>query len=91
MAYITLAVTNPVLRQVNAGHPGQRQIAIRDASPELLGVIRAATAKNQAPIAVNGVFELSVGDTGAIWGNHQAAGLQAKDFASLYDLLNTAA
>jgi hypothetical protein len=36
---------------------------------------------------VNGVFELSVGDSGAIWGAHQGAGLQAEDFASLFDLL----
>ena len=87
MPYITLAVTTPVIREVNAGRSYQRQIAIQDASPEVLAVINAATAENQVLVAVNGVFELSVGDTGAIWGTHQRAPLQAEDFTSLYDLL----
>jgi hypothetical protein len=87
MKYITLAVTGPVIREVSAGNSYQRQIAIRDASPGLLAIIRAATGGGRALVAVNGVFELSVGDSGAIWGAHQGAGLQAEDFASLYDLL----
>jgi len=87
MTYITLAVTGPVIRQVSAGNLFQRQISIQDASPELRSVIGVATAEKQVPVAVNGVFELSVGDRGAIWGAHQRAGLQAEDFTSLYDLL----
>ncbi|MGA3259901.1 MAG: hypothetical protein ABSE35_13545 [Bryobacteraceae bacterium] len=87
MKYITLAVTGPVIREVSAGNSYQRQIAIRDASPGLLAIIRAATGGGRALVAVNGVFELSVGDSGAIWGAHQGAGLQAEDFASLFDLL----
>lgn len=75
MAHITLAVTRRVMQQVNDGKSSQRQIAIRDASSELLALIRAASANNQVLIAVNGVFNLSVGD------------LQPEDFTSLYDLL----
>lgn len=87
MTYITLTVTKPVIEQVINGNSSQRQIAIRDASPELLALIRAASANNRVPVAVNGVFDLSVGDTGAIWGVHQTAGPQRDDFTSLYDLL----
>jgi hypothetical protein len=87
MAYITLAVTSGVIQQVKAGGPSQRQIAIRDASPELLAPIRAASKTSGVLIAINGVFDLSVGDTGAIWGVHQTAGFQPDDFTSLYDLL----
>jgi hypothetical protein len=76
MAHITLAVTSGVIRQVKAGGPSQRQIAIRDAWPELLAPIRAASKTTRALIAINGVFDLSVGDTGAIWGVHQTAGLR---------------
>ncbi len=86
-ASITLAVTKSVVREVNAGRAYQRQIAIRGGSPELLAVIRKASARNRVAVAVNGVFQLSVGDTGAIWGKHQGRGRQAEDFASLYGLL----
>jgi hypothetical protein len=87
MAYITLAVTSGVIQQVKASGSSQRQIAIRDASPELLALIRAASKTARLLVAVNGIFDLSVGDTGAIWGVHQTAGLQPDDFSSLYDLL----
>ncbi|MGA3324033.1 MAG: hypothetical protein ABSF45_06135 [Terriglobia bacterium] len=87
MAYITLAVTRPVIQEVNAGKSYQRQIAIQDASPELRAVIDSATAGNQVTVVVNDEFELSVGDTGAIWGAHQRPGLQIEDFTSLFDLL----
>jgi hypothetical protein len=87
MAHITLTVTKRVIQQVNDVRPTQRQIAIRGASPELLALIRSASASNRVPVAVNGVFDLSVGDTGAIWGVHQRAGLQSEDFASFYGLL----
>jgi transcriptional regulator with XRE-family HTH domain len=84
---ITLAVTKSVVREVNGGRPYERQIAIRGGSPELLAVIRKASARNRVAVAVNGVFQLSVGDNGAIWEKHQGRGRQAEDFTSLYDLL----
>jgi transcriptional regulator with XRE-family HTH domain len=84
---ITLAVTKSVVREVNGGRAYQRQIAIQGGSPELLAVIRQASARNRVAVAVNGVFQLSVGDTGAIWEKHQGRGRQAEDFTSLYDLL----
>ena len=87
-ASITLAVTKNVVREVNAGRTFQRQIAIRGGSPQLLAAIRKASARNRIAVAVNGVFQLSVGDTGAIWEKHQAPGRQAEDFRSLYDLLS---
>ena len=87
-ASITLAVAKNVVREVNAGRTFQRQITIRGGSPQLLAAIRKASARNRIAVAVNGVFELSVGDTGAIWEKHQAPGRQAEDFRSLYDLLS---
>jgi transcriptional regulator with XRE-family HTH domain len=84
---ITLAVTKSVVREVNGGRAYQRQIAIQGGSPELLAVIRKASARNRVAVAVNGVFQLSVGDSGAIWEKHQGRGRQAEDFTSLYDLL----
>jgi len=85
---ITLAVTKNVVREVNEGRTFQRQIAIRGGSPKLLAAIRRASGRNRIAVAVNGVFQLSVRDTGAIWEKHQAAGRQAEDFTSLYDLLS---
>jgi len=87
-ASITLAVTKNVVREVIAGGTFERQIAIRGGSPELLASIRKASARNRVAVAVNGIFELSIGDTGAIWEKHQARGRQAEDFSSLYDLLS---
>lgn len=86
-ASITLAVAEGVKREVNAGRTYQRQIAIRGGSPELLAVIRKASARNRVAVAVNGVFQLSVGDNGAIWEKHQEPGRQAEDFTNLYNLL----
>jgi hypothetical protein len=87
MPHITLAVTDRVIQQVDAGHDYQRQLAVQGASPDLRALIDTASANNQVPVAVCGVFALSVGDTGAIWESHQAAGHQADDFADLYALL----
>jgi transcriptional regulator with XRE-family HTH domain len=87
-ASITLAVTKNVVREVNAGRTFQRQIAIRGGSPDLLAAVGKASARNRIAVAVNGVFQLSVGDNGAIWEKHQARGRQADDFTSLYDLLS---
>lgn len=87
MPQITLRVTGPVIQQVQDGRPFQRQLAIQDASPDLGVLIGAASSVNRVRIAICGVFELSIGDTSAIWGSHQAAGLQADDFSNLYELL----
>jgi hypothetical protein len=87
MTYITLAVTSAVIRQVDIAGRDQRQIAIRDASPELLAQIQSANGRNRIPVPVNGEFELVVGDTGAIWSSHQTNEIEKADFNSLYDLL----
>lgn len=93
MKHITLCVTEAVVQHVNnvgvnkqAGQ-NQRQITIQDGSPDLLDTFRVARKDNQVLVPVSGVFELSVGDTSAIWATHQTEGLQAEDFTSLYDLL----
>lgn len=87
MSHITLTVTDRVIQQVQAGHGFQRQLAVQGASPDLRALIDTATGDNRVLVAVGGEFELSVGDTGAIWGSHQAQGHQADDFADLYALL----
>jgi hypothetical protein len=87
MPHITLAVTHPVIQQVQAGNDYQRQLAVQGASPDLRALIDTASANNRVLVAVCGEFSLTVGDTGAIWGRHQAAGHQADDFADLYALL----
>lgn len=87
MPHITLAVTHRVAQQVQANNLFQRQLAVRDASPDLLALIGTASGANHVQIAICGVFELLVGDRGAIWGTHQAAGHQVDDFADLYSLL----
>jgi hypothetical protein len=86
--YITLAVTKKAIRQVAAAGPSQRQISIKGASPTLRAMIKAAKKNNRLSIAVNGVFTLSVGDTGAIWRVHQTKQFQAQDFDSFYGLLS---
>jgi hypothetical protein len=87
MAFITLAVTTPVIQQVNGGHEYQRQLAIRGASADLRSLIDKANAQNRVSIAICRAFELVVGDVGAIWGAHQSVGIQADDFLNLYSLL----
>lgn len=87
MPHIILTVTNGVIQQVESGHPYQRQLAVQGASQDLRSLIDTASSANRLPIAICGVFELSIGDTGAIWGSHQAEGHQADDFSNLYALL----
>ena len=87
MPFITLAVTVPVIQQVNQGHDFQMQLAIRDASTDLSDLIRTANAENKVTVLVCGVFMLFVGDTGAIWRSHQNPGSQTDDFDNLYSLL----
>jgi hypothetical protein len=87
MAHITLCVTQPVLDQLDAGNKSQKQIAIKDASPELIEIISKATSANKVQIEINGIFTLTVGDTGAIWGKHQE-GIQVQDFNDIFSLLS---
>ena len=86
MPHMTLAVTTPVINQVRLQGSSQRQIAVQDASPELLELISRATAANRITFPLNGEFDLVVGDTRAIWGVHQT-GIGAEDFSSIYELL----
>ena len=88
MSYITLAVTEAVIRQVeSSGQENERQIAIVDSSTELRRFFDTASRRNKIPIRVCGVLGLSVGDTHAIWAAHQVPGLQSEDFKSFYELL----
>lgn len=88
MPHIRLCVTPNVLAQVNGGRSFQRQLAIRGASAELAALIATANRANRVAVDVNAQFTLSVGDNAAIWGVHQAPGLQAADFDDLYSLLS---
>lgn len=88
MPHITLCVTHNVLAQVNGVGDSQRQLAIRDRSADLAALIGTANRDNRVPIDVNGHFTLSVGDTGAIWGAHQARAQQATDFDDLFSHLS---
>lgn len=85
--FLTLAVTKNVLREVQAGRQHQRQIAIRGGSPALLAVLDEASDRKRIAVALNGVFQLLIGDTRAIWEAQQSEALQAEDFKNLYELL----
>jgi hypothetical protein len=86
--FVTLAVTEPVLKQVQAGNDFQRQIAIKDASPHLLTALDKANSRSPAPIVVGGALMLMAHDTRAIWLSHQSPGIQADDFNALFALLS---
>lgn len=85
--YLTLAVTEPVLRQVAKEGESQRQIAIQGASADLSQRLREAKRENPLRILVGGVFPLIVRDTNAIWLSHQTGSDEREDFISLYNLL----
>lgn len=85
--FITLTVTQPVLRQVAEKGESQRQIAIQGASAEILQRLRETRRENPLRILIGGVFPLTVGDTVAIWFSHQTEGEEREDFISLYNLL----
>lgn len=87
MPHITLYVTSKMKNYVDEIGPNLRQIAFRDPSPELHLTDPPPTSEKQVLLAINGEFKLSVGDYNLIWAAHQSAGIQADDFASLYDLL----
>jgi hypothetical protein len=90
MEYMTLTVTAKVVKQVTAtGDQKQRQITIRDASPKLRVMLDTAREKAPVLIRVNGSYELSVGDTDAIWPKHQKTGVQRGNFDNLYALLSS--
>jgi hypothetical protein len=86
MPYITLAVAPAVINQVKSGQEFAKQIAVRGFSEDL-GFIRTATAKNKRPIKICGVFDLMIGDNGAIWARQQTESVQADDFSNFYSLL----
>jgi hypothetical protein len=86
MPHITLTVTQSVIDQVTRAGESQRQMAIKDASPELASQIQTATAANRIRIPLLNAFDLTVGDTSAIWYSHQV-GIQAEDFINLYQIL----
>ena len=86
MSFVTLSVTSAVLDQLNAGNQFQKQIAVRGASPEIVGAMIGANADNQIQININGSFALNVGDRNAIWAVHQT-GIQSEDFADIFSLL----
>ena len=88
MPFITLAVTERVIRQIEEGNEYQRQLAIKDASPDLRDLLDTANANEKIRVAICGVFELIVGDTDAIWGVHQENKVQAGDFSDLFSLLS---
>lgn len=88
MPFISLAVTERVIRQIEKGNEYQRQLAIKDASPDLRDILDTANASNKISVAICGVVELIVGDTNAIWEAHQENKLQAEDFSDLFSLLS---
>ncbi len=87
MAHISLKVATAVIEYVRtSGQRNSRQIAFRDFSAEF-NALKDASEKKRVLIPVNGVFELSVGDIGAMWPSHQTENFQADDFDSIYELL----
>src|SRR5947209_5550523 len=86
--FVTLAVTEPVLKQVQAGHDYERQTAIKDASPHILANLDKANSGNPGLIIVGGTLMLMAHDTRAIWLSHQGPGIQTDDFNALFALLS---
>ncbi len=86
MASISLVVTQLVLDRVRAGNPGERQIAIRSASPDIQARIQATNYANRVSIRLGGCITLVCGDSGAIWRAHNSQ-QYTDDFDSLYALL----
>jgi hypothetical protein len=64
MAYVDLAVTNKVIRQVKKAGMAQRQIAIKGASEDLQAKIGTANKNDHVLITIGPGLELMVGDTG---------------------------
>lgn len=87
MPTIILAVTQDVIDQITAGSDFQRQIAVRNASPDIRALLNQANRTNRIPIAICGAFNLFAGDTDAFWNAHQPPGIHAEDFADLFALL----
>ncbi len=82
---ISLAVTQKVLDHASRGKAGEKQMAIRNMSPELRTRLSLANAKNHVSIELGNAVQLTVGDTGAIWRAHNGA--SAEDFDLLFQLL----
>ncbi|MGA2217777.1 MAG: hypothetical protein ABSG51_06815 [Terracidiphilus sp.] len=88
MEFISLSVTKLVVDYVLLNGETGRQIAIRSASSELQNKISESRRNNRLTVVVGGEFELQIGDTSAIWPNHQTLGSQPANFDDLYDLLS---
>lgn len=84
--FVTLAVTQSVTNVVGSGQASQRQIAILDASPAILGVLAGASANRIVNVVFGGGIVLRAGDTRAIWAVHQTSTTRA-DFDDLYSVL----
>ncbi|MFN3653584.1 MAG: hypothetical protein ACK47B_28735 [Armatimonadota bacterium] len=84
MSTVTLVVTQAVVNHAQAGNLNQRQIAIRNPSPEVRAALSHASAGNRLQLSLGGYVDLVVGDPGAIWLSHQR---EKEDFELLYELL----
>jgi hypothetical protein len=86
MNTISLAVTKKVVSYL-AENPDvrERQIAIKDVSPEIRSALDTATKDNRVSILLGVRINLVVGDTHAIWRSHNMDNLAEYDL--LFDLL----
>lgn len=84
MGKICLKVTAKVIEH-SKGSINQRQIALTKPSESIVNVIKGCSKNNKVNIEFAGAFELTVGDTGAIWRSHNDENLE--HFDGLYELL----
>lgn len=70
-----------------AGQPGAagRQLAIKDASPNIRAALDKATKDNVVKILLGQRLTLVVGDTHAIWRSHNM--ICTADYDALFDLI----
>jgi hypothetical protein len=87
MPHITIAVTEDVLDQIEAGQDHQRQLAVRRSSDDLRAVLDTATRENRIPIGICNTITLIAGDTDAFWRVHQDNDERQADFDDLFALL----
>jgi len=86
MNTISLAVTKKVATYL-AANPDvrERQIAIKDASPEIRASLDKATKTSPVTIRLGQRINLIVGDTHAIWRSHNTS--RQAEYDRLFDLL----
>jgi hypothetical protein len=87
MIELYLRVTKAVIEQVARSDANQRQIAV-PWSHEVEQVVGYPSKNKPVKIRVAGLFELLMGDTGAIWSSHQHTAQQVRNFDLLYELLS---